>query len=265
MYVYIYVYIYIYICIYTYIYKHIYIYIYIYIYRTSMESRRSIDTADDDEYHTDDNNVDNDNNNNNNNNNDYFNIDDNDNSYDRYGNYDKNIHINVKKKTHGHSLNEITNFKKYDNNNSSDEEKTRISRNSMENGTGENRNVHSKNGIHIQDQAIMKNKGEGVIYVYVCIYVNVYICMHIFSYIGICTYIYILICKGYRVYDGGTEDPLNMIISEWDRSDRTVVEEVCYICIFYYLYVDSLTHAFGWSAYLCRIRFCDNLVVIFFK
>jgi hypothetical protein len=32
-----------------------------------------------------------------------------------------------------------------------------------------------------------------------------------------------------------------------------------YICIFYYLYVDSLTYPFGWSAFLCRIRFCDTL------
>jgi hypothetical protein len=32
-----------------------------------------------------------------------------------------------------------------------------------------------------------------------------------------------------------------------------------YICIFYYLYVDSLTYAIGWHAFLCRIRFCDIL------
>jgi hypothetical protein len=29
-------------------------------------------------------------------------------------------------------------------------------------------------------------------------------------------------------------------------------------------YVDSLTYAFGWSAFFCRIRFCDTLVEIFF-
>jgi hypothetical protein len=40
---------------------------------------------------------------------------------------------------------------------------------------------------------------------------------------------------------------------------------LCYICIFYYLYVDSLTYAFGWPAFLCKIRFCDILVIIFFK
>jgi hypothetical protein len=42
-----------------------------------------------------------------------------------------------------------------------------------------------------------------------------------------------------------------------------IVGLFCYFCIFYYLYVDSLTYAFGWSAFLCRIRFCDTLVVIF--
>jgi hypothetical protein len=36
-----------------------------------------------------------------------------------------------------------------------------------------------------------------------------------------------------------------------------------YICIFYYLYVDSLTYAFRWSAFLCRIKFCDTLVEFF--
>jgi hypothetical protein len=33
------------------------------------------------------------------------------------------------------------------------------------------------------------------------------------------------------------------------------VVQVCYICIFYYLYVDSLIYVFGWSVFLCRIRF----------
>jgi hypothetical protein len=37
-----------------------------------------------------------------------------------------------------------------------------------------------------------------------------------------------------------------------------------YIYIFDYLYVDSLTYAFGWSAFLCRIRFCDALAIIFY-
>jgi hypothetical protein len=32
-----------------------------------------------------------------------------------------------------------------------------------------------------------------------------------------------------------------------------------------YMYVNSLTYAFGWSAFLCSIRFCDTLIVIFFE
>jgi hypothetical protein len=39
----------------------------------------------------------------------------------------------------------------------------------------------------------------------------------------------------------------------------------CYLCIFYHLYVDSFTYTFGWSTFLCRIKFYDTLVVIFFK
>jgi hypothetical protein len=46
---------------------------------------------------------------------------------------------------------------------------------------------------------------------------------------------------------------------------RLVVGLFCYIFIFYYLYVDSLTYVLGWSAFLCRIGFCDTLVVIFLK
>jgi hypothetical protein len=64
-----------------------------------------------------------------------------------------------------------------------------------------------------------------------------------------------------------------------------IVGLFCYFCIFYYLYVDSLTYAyifihiyiytytytytyiyiyaFGWSAFLGRIGFCDTFVVIF--
>jgi hypothetical protein len=42
-----------------------------------------------------------------------------------------------------------------------------------------------------------------------------------------------------------------------------IVGLFCYICIFYYLYVDSIAYAFGRSAFLYRITFCDTLVVIF--
>jgi hypothetical protein len=44
-----------------------------------------------------------------------------------------------------------------------------------------------------------------------------------------------------------------------------IVGLFCYICIFNYLHVESLTYAFGWSAFLCRIRFCDTFVVNCFK
>jgi hypothetical protein len=44
-----------------------------------------------------------------------------------------------------------------------------------------------------------------------------------------------------------------------------VVGFFCHISIFRYLTVNSLTYAFGWSAFLCRIRFCDTLVEIYFK
>jgi hypothetical protein len=44
-----------------------------------------------------------------------------------------------------------------------------------------------------------------------------------------------------------------------------IVGLFCYICIFFHLYVVSLTYAFSWSAFLCRIRFCDTLVIIFLK
>jgi hypothetical protein len=72
-----------------------------------------------------------------------------------------------------------------------------------------------------------------VIYIYIYIYIFIYI--YIYLYIHIYMYMYIYI-------------PRIMF---------------CYICIFYNLYVDSLTYAFGWSTFLCRIRFCDTLVVIF--
>jgi hypothetical protein len=37
-----------------------------------------------------------------------------------------------------------------------------------------------------------------------------------------------------------------------------IVGLFCYICIFYHLCVEDLTYAFGWSAFLCRSRFCDT-------
>jgi hypothetical protein len=40
----------------------------------------------------------------------------------------------------------------------------------------------------------------------------------------------------------------------------SIVRLFCYICIFYHLYVDSLTYAFDWSAFLCRSRFLTPLL-----
>jgi hypothetical protein len=43
---------------------------------------------------------------------------------------------------------------------------------------------------------------------------------------------------------------------------------LCYICIFYYSYVDSLTYAFGWSAFFVGLGLhfvITDIVVIFFK
>jgi hypothetical protein len=37
------------------------------------------------------------------------------------------------------------------------------------------------------------------------------------------------------------------------------------ISVSFIVFVDFLTYVFGWSAFLCRIRFCDTLVIIFFK
>jgi hypothetical protein len=42
-----------------------------------------------------------------------------------------------------------------------------------------------------------------------------------------------------------------------------IVGLFCYV--FYYLYIDSFTCAFGCSAFLCRIRFCNTLVNFFSK
>jgi hypothetical protein len=46
-----------------------------------------------------------------------------------------------------------------------------------------------------------------------------------------------------------------------------IVKMFCYICIFYYLYVDSLTYAFGWSAlhFCVGLDFSTPLDVMFFK
>jgi hypothetical protein len=86
-------------------------------------------------------------------------------------------------------------------------------------------------------------------YEYASKYMNIYIYIYVYIYVYLYVYMYV-----YK-YTGG--------------SGRKIVDKVCRvlgccICIFNYLHVDSLTYAFGWSAFLCRIRFCDTLFVIFF-
>jgi hypothetical protein len=40
---------------------------------------------------------------------------------------------------------------------------------------------------------------------------------------------------------------------------------IFFIFVYVYTYADSLTDAFGWSAFTRRIKFYDTLVVMFFK
>jgi hypothetical protein len=52
---------------------------------------------------------------------------------------------------------------------------------------------------------------------------------------------------------------IDEILSKVDNSIIQDVSLYIYICNFHSLYSDSFTYAFGWSAFLCRIRFCDTL------
>jgi hypothetical protein len=71
---------------------------------------------------------------------------------------------------------------------------------------------------------------------------------------------YDIFAAGIKGMDGSIEKSLVTLYRLW----LFIFGLFCYICIFYYLYVDSLTYAFGKSAFLFRIRFCDTLVVILF-
>jgi hypothetical protein len=110
------------------------------------------------------------------------------------------------------------------------------------------------------------------IYIYICIYIyiyiymyicNIYICIYICIYIY--TYIYIYIANPHPLYSLTlspvilwTEHSLDATGNPPKPPNPNPLLMLCY-----YLYVDSLTYAFGWSAFMCRIRFCDTLVVIF--
>jgi hypothetical protein len=83
-----------------------------------------------------------------------------------------------------------------------------------------------------------------VIYIYIFIYIHTYI----HTYVDIYTYLYIMT----PIYTHRYFTVISLTLSAY------------YICIFNYLYIDSFTHAFGWSAFLCRMTFRETLVVIFF-
>jgi hypothetical protein len=114
------------------------------------------------------------------------------------------------------------------------------------------------------------------VYIYVCIYIFMYI--HIYIYMHI-YYVYIGWCVPYEFNDGDLNATIMFLEKHLEQSSLSwstlqvsiflyffmgglfwlfIVWLFYYICIFYYLYVDSFTSAFGWSTFLCRIRFCDT-------
>jgi hypothetical protein len=117
---------------------------------------------------------------------------------------------------------------------------------------------------------------EIVVHTYGGLYIRIYIYMYIIAYIliflhtliiYIYIYIYILIYTQIVNTNMTTGMILRLVGLQSFMGGMFwlfIVGLFCYICIFYYSYVDSLTYAFGWSAFLC-IRFCGTLVVIFFK
>jgi hypothetical protein len=48
---------------------------------------------------------------------------------------------------------------------------------------------------------------------------------------------------------------LNVQMKNEDDCVSDDITGLLYLHIFYYLCIDSLTYAFGWSAFLCRSRF----------
>jgi hypothetical protein len=133
------------------------------------------------------------------------------------------------------------------------------------------------------------------VHVYIYIYINVHVHMNVHIYIYMHKYIYIDIYmyiwmfmqakslpiakreQSIRTIKGDFRSNLNesdpvRVMEMLVKANSTlgyffmdgvfclfIVGLLCYICIFYYLCVDSLTYAFGWSAFLYRIRFCDTL------
>jgi hypothetical protein len=96
-----------------------------------------------------------------------------------------------------------------------------------------------------------------VLHIYICVYIYTYIYVYIYARIHV--YVYVYVCLSIGTYVLSVLYYFLMGGMFW----LSIVGLFCYICIFYDLYGDSLTYAFGWSAFLCRIRFCYTLVVIF--
>jgi hypothetical protein len=90
-------------------------------------------------------------------------------------------------------------------------------------------------------------------------YIYKYIYTYIYIYMYICVYIYIRIMDIVDSLAGAASVHEQAVGQCW----LFIVGLFCCIYIFYYLYVDSLTYAFGMSAFLRWIIFCDILVVIF--
>jgi hypothetical protein len=60
-------------------------------------------------------------------------------------------------------------------------------------------------------------------------------------------------------------DVFEVLVSFFLWVEIMVIYSWALLFIFHYLHVDSFTYAFGWSALVCRIKFFNPLVVIFFK
>jgi hypothetical protein len=124
------------------------------------------------------------------------------------------------------------------------------------------------------------------IYMYKCVYM--YICIHnIYMYIYTCIYTH----KYMYTYSRGSNSSSYTISSSLILSKESLIlfhlkskpileyrfffffhewnvfliHRWAVLSILYYLYVDPLTCAISWSVFLCRIRFCDTLLVVIFS
>jgi hypothetical protein len=89
------------------------------------------------------------------------------------------------------------------------------------------------------------------IYVYIYMYIYIYICIHIYIYIYIYVHIYVYTGGKFvkiksRNMKNGDEDESNLMTGKANRSGG------------------GTAYAFGWSAFMCMIRFCDTPCCNFF-